>query len=106
MSRDSIEFSRRQAELHRKMSAQQAKQLTEIGMAVVVRRDDGSEFATTLASLPWMLGHGVYIAKVEGISGGYDCSRISPMRTAQKKIHAHGQEPEPGKPAIPEEPSC
>jgi len=63
---------------HKRASIEAAQKLTTIGMGVRVLKDDGSEVLTTLKSLPWPLGHGVMIAKVEGISGGYDCSRITP----------------------------
>ena len=59
-------------------SREAAKKLMTIGMGVRVRRDDGSEMLTTLTALPWALGHGAWVAKVDGISGGYDCARITP----------------------------
>lgn len=48
----------------------------KIGTAVMVRLDDGSDFATITRSEPWKLGHGEWVVKVEGISGGYLLSRI------------------------------
>ena len=68
------------AEIQRRLKASYlaAMKLDRIGMGVRVRRDDGAEMLTTLASLPWSLGHGAWVAKVVGISGGYDCARITP----------------------------
>lgn len=55
-----------------------AMKLDTIGMAVIVTRDNGQTEHTRLSSLPWTLGHGAWVAGVEGISGGYDCARIRP----------------------------
>lgn len=59
-------------------SAKAAKHLTTLGMKVNVLLDSGEVRETTLTCLPWQLGHGVWVAKIEGVSGGYDCSRITP----------------------------
>ena len=48
-------------------------------MPVRVRRDDGTDLDTVLLALPWQLGHGIWVAKVQGITGGYDCARITPL---------------------------
>ncbi len=61
-------------------SAERAKLLTQVGMEVAVVRDDGRATIGKLTRLPWQLGHGAWVASVEGISGGYDCARISPVR--------------------------
>ena len=63
---------------HMKAAEQAAMKLDTIGMAVDVRKDDGRTVRTVLRQLPWTLGHGLYVAKVDGIAGGYDCSRITP----------------------------
>jgi hypothetical protein len=48
-----------------------------VGTPVVVTKDDGSQIHTKTRSTPWQLGHGAWVVSVEGISGGYDLSRIS-----------------------------
>jgi hypothetical protein len=53
--------------------------LDTIGMPVVVELDNGQLMNSRLASLPWTLGHGGWVVKVEGCgAGGYDCARIKP----------------------------
>lgn len=59
-----------------------AQKLDTIGMDVVLREDNGQLTHTRLTSLPWTLGHGAWVVKVEGKSGGYDCARIAPARKA------------------------
>lgn len=49
-----------------------------IGTAVVVRRDNGSEFRTVTRSKPWILS-GTPVAMVDGISGCYALNRIRPV---------------------------
>ena len=56
-----------------------AQQLNTIGMPVILTEDDGQLTHTRLSSLPWTLGHGAWVVKVEGKAGGYDCSRIRPL---------------------------
>jgi len=68
-----------------KASYTAAQKLDTIGMPVVVERDNGQMEHSKLRSLPWTLGHGAWVAKVEGISGGYDCARIKPLA----QISAH-----------------
>lgn len=71
-------------------SANAAKLLTAVGMEVTLLLDDGSSVHTKLASLPWQLGHGAWVARVEGKSGGWCCSRIIPTWTAtDSPIHRH-----------------
>lgn len=48
-------------------------------MQVTVKRDDGSILLTVTRSEPWQLGHGGWVILVEGISGGYDCARVTPV---------------------------
>jgi len=52
------------------------------GTAVIVTKDDGTEFHTKTRSTPWMLGKSsrdpghTAVMMVEGISGGYGLWRI------------------------------
>lgn len=62
-----------------------AQKLDAIGMPVILREDDGQETHTRLTSMPWSLGHGAWVVKVEGKSGGYDCARIRPLGKAVAK---------------------
>jgi hypothetical protein len=59
-----------------------AMKLDSIGMPVIMVLDNGQEMHTQLASLPWTLGDGSYVVRVDGISGGYDCARIRPAGKA------------------------
>ncbi len=59
-------------------SEKAASRLTSVGMTVVVQRDDRTLFTSKTLSMPWTLGHGAWVVKVEGISGGYDCARVTP----------------------------
>lgn len=67
-------------EMHRRIgeSATAARRLTCTGMSVIVVKDDASELQTKLRLLPWKLGSGHYVCGVEGISGGFDCTRVRP----------------------------
>jgi hypothetical protein len=58
-----------------------AKLITRIGMKVSVRKDDGFSMVTVTTSAPWQLGHGAWVVKVDGVSGGYDCARVSPVES-------------------------
>lgn len=60
-------------------SAAAAKLLTTIGMKVEVTLDDGTKLPTVTTSHPWELGHGAWVCKIAGKSGGYDCARIKPI---------------------------
>jgi hypothetical protein len=55
-----------------------AAKLNTIGMPVIVTLDDGRDYKTKLASLPWQLGHGVFVAKLDGVKSCYHCARIRP----------------------------
>lgn len=48
----------------------------EVGAPVIVTKDDGAKVATTVTSKPWRLGHGDWVIGLDGISGGYDLSRV------------------------------
>jgi hypothetical protein len=62
-------------------SERAAKLLTRVGMKVSVLKDDGFSMVTVTISEPWQLGHGAWVVKVDGISGGYDCARVSPVES-------------------------
>jgi len=63
----------------RKEEAARAKELRWAGMLVDVRLDDGSVQRTTIRHVPWQLGHGQWVVGLEGISGGYDVLRVTPV---------------------------
>lgn len=69
----------KQRQKHDRDGGRRAAQLMGLGQSVVVTRDDGSEFHTNTTSEPWQLGHGAWVIKVAGISGGYDILRVSPL---------------------------
>lgn len=48
----------------------------KIGDRVVVRHDDGRRLIHTVREEPWMLGHGVWVVSLTGISGGYSLERV------------------------------
>jgi hypothetical protein len=60
-------------------SAAAAKLLGEIGTIVEVVKDSGPTTFTVTTSKPWALGHGAWVVGLEGISGGYDCARVTPI---------------------------
>lgn len=61
------------------------------GTAVIVTKDDGTEFHTKKRSIPWMLGASsqsvghTAVMMVDGISGGYGLWRI---RLDTAKLHS------------------
>lgn len=55
-----------------------------VGMAVRVRRDDGSIQETVVETEPWKLGHGGWVVGLAGISGGYDVMRVLPVAPAKE----------------------
>lgn len=61
------------------LGQERAQRLNKIGMTVRLILDDGSPIQTKLVSLPWQLGHGQWVANLEGKSGGYDVLRILPV---------------------------
>ena len=52
------------------------------GDLVEVTRDDGSKEERKAISEPWQLGHGDWVVKLEGISGGYALDRCVPIALA------------------------
>lgn len=48
------------------------------GDAVLVTNDSGLIIPSKARSDPWKLGHGQWVIKVEGVSGGYALNRIQP----------------------------
>jgi hypothetical protein len=45
-----------------------------------VRKDNGRTVRTVTTSMPWQLGHGAWVVKLEGFgAGGYDCGRVMPI---------------------------
>ena len=67
---------------HMKANERAAMKLDTLGMEVEITLDSGEKRITKLTYLPWTLGHGIWVAKVEGVSGGYDCTRIVPTGKA------------------------
>jgi hypothetical protein len=49
------------------------------GDPVMVELDNRTRLKATALSSPWQLGHGQWVIKVSGISGGYDLSRVRPI---------------------------
>lgn len=47
-----------------------------VGDSVVVNLDNGTAKITTVVCDPWQLGHGDWVIKLAGISGGYDLERV------------------------------
>ena len=45
------------------------------GDFVIVTRDDGQREIRKVRSTPWQLGHGEWVVKLDGISGGFLLSR-------------------------------
>lgn len=70
------ELQRLRAQRRQKLGAKLAKELNQVGMTVVVTLDDGTEKTTKTTSPPWQLGHGDWVIGLEGISGGYDITRV------------------------------
>lgn len=70
---------------HIRKSYKAAMKLDRVGMDLTVLLDNGQEMHTKLVALPWTLGHGAWVATVEGIRGGYDCAR---MRPAERQVAA------------------
>lgn len=59
-------------------SGRAAQFLTREGQRVIVTRDNGDEFETTIKDTPWELGHGGWVVGVVGISGGCCTTRVRP----------------------------
>jgi hypothetical protein len=70
-------LTRLRAELIVHRAAPPAWMFERTGLDVDVRRDDGSVLQTFTRSVPWQLGHGQWVVKVDGIAGGYDVTRVT-----------------------------
>lgn len=62
-------------ELNRQVEAWNAKYAP--GIAVEVKRDNGTTFRTTTQSEAWVMGGHSAMIRVEGINGGYLLQRVS-----------------------------
>lgn len=62
-----------------KLGESRAKALTVVGIKVLISDAMTKPTETVTTSLPWMLGHGEWVVKVEGKSGGWCCSMLTPM---------------------------
>ncbi len=69
--------TKKQIAAEQKKGADIAAKLTEVGMKVNVRKDNGQVVESATRSLPWKLGHGDWIVSLDGFSGGFDCARVS-----------------------------
>jgi hypothetical protein len=49
-----------------------------VGTPVIVVKDHGEMWETKTRSEAWNLGHGQPVVMLEGKSGGYDLSRVTP----------------------------
>ena len=58
-------------------------------MAVKYHEDDGSVTLTRTRSEPWQLGHGQWVVKVIGKTGGVDCAATS-LSAARKRAKQRG----------------
>lgn len=74
--------AKREQAAHKKANETAAMKLDTLGMEVEILLDSGERRITKLTTRPWTLGHGIYVAKVEGVSGGYDCTHITPVGKA------------------------
>jgi hypothetical protein len=61
------------------MTAEEWNNTHRPGIGVIVRMDDGKRKWTRTRSEAWNLGHGQPVVMLEGIAGGYDLSRVTPM---------------------------
>ena len=59
-----------------------------VGSDVIVTKDDGTELRTKTRSEAWVVGDHTAIVKVDGISGGYNLSRI---RRASRETHGRAE---------------
>lgn len=47
------------------------------GVAVKYERAPNDFINTITTSEPWKLGHGTWVCKIAGVSGGVDCAKIT-----------------------------
>lgn len=62
-----------------KFTAEQWNQQHKVGCGVLVKLDDGKLWHTKTRSEAWTLGGGQPVVMLDGKSGGYDLSRVTPM---------------------------
>jgi hypothetical protein len=78
---------RKRQRQHQRDSFRAAMKLDRIGMPVEVIEDNGQVMTTTLTQIPWSLpSGGVWVACVAGKSGGFDCTRISPIEPVERRV--------------------
>lgn len=68
------------------MTAEEWNRLYKPGIGVVVKLDDGKLWHTNTRSEAWNLGHGQPVVMLEGKSGGYDLSRVTPMERQETPL--------------------
>jgi hypothetical protein len=68
---------------HKQEAERAAMKLDRVGMDIVVELDGGQMVHTKTESLPWTLSCGLYVVKIAGMSGGYDCARVKPLTFAK-----------------------
>lgn len=66
----------------RKQRVTQEQLSLKEGDLVTVTLDDGTNKPTQALSEPWQLGHGDWVIKLAGISGGYALERVQ-MRLSE-----------------------
>lgn len=49
----------------------------KVGMKVEYLCAPGASVQTIIRSEPWKLGHGTFVVKIDGASGGVDCAKIT-----------------------------
>ena len=81
----SVNVDKRRMEAAIKASYLAAQKLDTIGMSVVIERDNGQMEHTKLTALPWTLGSGHWVAKVEGVSSCYCATRIRPLLEMKRR---------------------
>ena len=90
------DIQRELREMHRQKLAKavpltcEMRRTLRVGDRVVVRMDHGHPIGDDIYTVkrePWRLGHGAWVIGLEGISGGYDLSRIvGILSTAYSRI--------------------
>lgn len=70
----------------RSFTAAEWNQAHRPGTAVIVTLDSGARKWTRTRSEAWELGHGQPVVMLEGISGGYDLARVTPMEIQETPL--------------------